>query len=405
MSSAPRNDTLSDIRLSETRLSSVPSAVAPDPRAQPSLSLYAQRIKPYEATSSLNRIQELGQESHAFKLDWNETTVPPTPKVADAIGRFLSGPHHLNWYPDLESGHLRERLADYTGLPSDHILVTNGSDDALDLVCRTYLDPRDQVIVPKPTYTHFFVYAGSRGAKITSVYGSTPFHRNDEGILDSIGLNTKLIYLVSPNNPTGLIYSHDVLRRVLEAAPHAIVIVDEAYYEFAGESAAPLVAEYANLVVTRTFSKAFGIAGLRVGYAMAQPGVIQDLRRLHNPKSVNVMGQIAAAAALDDLPYLNAYVDEVAQAKLEIVNFFEARSLLCRNTPANFVLVRVPDSAQFSAHLADLGVYVRDRGSIPQMRNYLRMSVGTREQTRRVLDRVEVALSMMNLERRPLSVS
>jgi histidinol-phosphate aminotransferase len=362
---------------------------------QPTLSLYAQRIKPYDATSSLAKIANRGGAEESFKLDWNETTIAPSPLVMEALARFLSGQHHINWYPDTEATVLRERISEYVGLPSDHILVTNGSDDALDLVCRTYVDPRDQVLAPKPTYTHFLVFAGQRGAQITSVFGETPFVRNDEGILSSIGYNTKLIYLVSPNNPTGIVYPVETVRAILEAAPHAVVIVDEAYFEFAGETVVELVRQYSNLVVTRTFSKAFGIAGVRVGYAMAQPSVIADLKRLHNPKSVNALGQVAAAAALEDRAYMERYVAEVTQAKQMLVDFFTERGILCRTTPANYVLVRVPDAGRFSEMLSEQGIYIRDRSSIPQMRNYVRMSVGTREQTRVVCERIDRVLLQM----------
>jgi histidinol-phosphate aminotransferase len=182
------------------------------------------------------------------------------------------------------------------------------------------------------------------------------------------------------------------VRRICEAAPHAIVIVDEAYYEFCGETVAPLTQELGNLVVTRTFSKSFGIAGLRIGYAISNPGVIETLKRIFNPKSVNALGQVAAAAALEDREYLDAYVASVTAGKALLGKYFAAKGLECHVTPANYILIRVPDARRFCALLEDEGVYIRDRSTIPQMQHFVRMSVGTVEQTREILDRLDRVL-------------
>ncbi|GMV39229.1 MAG: histidinol-phosphate aminotransferase [Myxococcales bacterium] len=376
------------------RMENVPAAHLDLDAGSPLPSRYVAGIRPYDAVSSRDKIDS-GCVRDVYKLDWNESTIPPSPMVLAAIGRFLSNTHHLNWYPELYSKRLTTALASYVGVPEGSLLVTNGSDDALDLVCRTYLDDGDEVVVPSPTYTHFLVYAGARGAQILRVYAEDPFHQNLDGILKSVGYRTKLIYLVSPNNPTGIRYSEEQVSRVLEAAPGAIVIVDEAYFEFCGVSVAVLTQRYPNLVVTRTFSKSFGIAGLRIGYAVACPEVIETLKRIFNPKSVNVLGQIAAEAALQDREYLDRYVASVTAAKELIREHLDARGVECRVTPANYVLIRVPDAKRFCALLEDEGVFIRDRSSIPQLQHYARMSVGTVEQTGEILRRVDRVLDRM----------
>lgn len=365
-----------------------------DVKPGPALSRYVTGIRPYDAVSSLDKIAAKPEQT-PFKLDWNESTIPPSPTVIAAINRFLSNSHHLNWYPDLYSRRLLVALGEYVGISPDHLLVTNGSDDALELVCKTYLDPDDQVVVPSPTYTHFLVFAGARGAQILNVYAENPFVHNLDGILRAIHYTTKLVYLVNPNNPTGLMYSEEDVRTLLTAAPNALVIVDEAYYEFAGKSVAHLVQEYTNLVVTRTFSKSFGIAGLRIGYAIGAPELIEDLKRVFNPKSVNVLGQVAAEAALGDKDYLKAYVDEVTDAKVQMVNYFRRRGLQCRTTPANYVLLRIHDPRRFCALLEHEGVYIRDRSSMRQMQHYVRISVGTIAQTEEILNRIGRVLDKM----------
>lgn len=366
--------------------------IAPTRPGVPQVARGVARLSPYEPTTSLDHIQAHAWQT-PFKLDWNEATIPPSPRVLEAIARFLGNSHHLNWYPELYSRRLQESLAGYTDLPSaDHLLVTNGSDDALALVCNTFLDPADEVVVPSPTYTHFLVFAQAKGGRLVRVRFDDPFEVQLDRILAAISPRTKVIYLVSPNNPTGVVYERAAVERVLDHAPHAIVIVDEAYHEFYGQTVMPLVRTRTNLVVTRTFSKSFGMAGLRIGYLAAHPDVVTELKRIFNPKSVNVLGQIAARAALGDLDYLNRYVSEVNASKPLLVDFFESRGIDVRDTPANYILFRPPDPRAFCERLAEAGVYVRDRSTIAQLEGFVRMSIGTVAQTREVIERIDRVL-------------
>jgi histidinol-phosphate aminotransferase len=361
--------------------------------AQPAIPPVARgvaRLSPYEPTTSLDHIQAHPGQT-PYKLDWNEATIPPSPRVMEGIARFLGNSHHLNWYPELYSRRLMESLASYTGLGPEHLLVTNGSDDALALICNTFIDPADEIVVPTPTYTHFLVFAQAKGGRVVSVRYDDPFELQLDRILGAITPRTKVIYLVSPNNPTGVTFSREEVERVLDHAPHAIVIVDEAYHEFYGQTVLPLARTRPNLVVTRTFSKSFGMAGLRIGYLAALPELVHELKRLFNPKSVNVLGQIAARAALDDLDYLDRYVGEVSASKPLFVEYFRSRGIPVRSTPANYILFQPPDARVFCERLADAGVYVRDRSAMQQLEGYVRMSIGTVAQTReviRIIDRI-----------------
>ncbi|MSP71890.1 MAG: histidinol-phosphate aminotransferase family protein [Myxococcales bacterium] len=349
-------------------------------------------VKPYLATSSLEAIH--GRPDQVpLKLDWNESTVPPSPKVISAITAFLGQEHHLNWYPVLNSTNLIEKLERFHGLSGDRLLITNGSDDALDTICTTYLDPGDTVLVPSPTYTHFLVFAQKRSANIVPVYGEDAFGPNLEGIIDAaVRLRPRLLYLVNPNNPTGVIYSPDEVSAIAAACPETLVICDEAYSEFAGVSAIGLLEAHPNLIITRTFSKAYGIAGLRIGYAMGAPEVIRDLRRVFNPKSVNVLAQIGAMAALEDQEYLNWYLGEVKASKALIEAYFQRRALDCRITPANYFLVHFDQAPWVVKRLQEEGVYVRDRSGLNQLAGYVRFSIGTTDQTRDLLKRLDQIL-------------
>lgn len=345
------------------------------------------QLEPYKAVSSLEHIHH-NPDIEPHKLDWNEATVPPSPKVIEAITGFLGRAHHLNWYPVLNSTNLIERLARHHGVPGERMLITNGSDDALNTLCTTYLDAGDRVLVASPTYQHFLVFAQSRGAEIVHHYAPDPFETDVDGLLSALARAApRIFYLVNPNNPTGTLYTPEQIARLLRAAPDTLVIVDEAYSEFAGVSAVGLLHEYSNLVVTRTFSKAYGMAGLRIGYALAREQVVADLRRVFNPKSVNVLAQVGAMAALDDQPWLRAYIAEVDAAKALMADWFAARGIECRLTPANFVMVRFEQAPWVVKLLMEEGVYVRDRSHLPQLAGCVRYSVGTVEQMREVLTR------------------
>lgn len=352
-------------------------------------------VKPYKCVSSLDEIHARPEQA-PHKLDWNEATVPPSPKVIEAISAFLSNTHHLNWYPVLNSTNLIERLAAFNNVPGEKLLITNGSDDALNTVCTTYINPGDPVLVASPTYQHFLVFAQSRGARIAHHYGPDPFAKDLDGLVAALQrLQPKIFYLVNPNNPTGVIYDADEIAVMLEAAPNTLVIVDEAYSEFAGQSAIQLLQQYSNVIVTRTFSKAYGMAGLRIGYCFAHEDVITDMQRVFNPKSVNVLAQIGAMAALADQDYLQGYVDEVTASKRLMAEWFEARGFTFRNTPANYVMVRFERAPWVVRMLREEGVYVRDRSHMAQLSGYVRFSVGTVEQTQDVLARLEGVLDRL----------
>lgn len=373
--------------------------IAPKPkRPAPAIEVAStvRSVKPYQAVSSLGEIHQR-PEQVPLKLDWNEATVPPSPRVLEAIQAFLQNTHHLNWYPVLNSTNLVEKLAGFYGVDEDQLLVTNGSDDALNTVCATYLEPGDTVLVASPTYQHFLVFAESRGAEIVHHYGPDPFQSDVAGLVDQlIALRPRILYIVDPNNPTGASYTVDEVATLLEASPNTLVIVDEAYSEFSGATCIELLQTYSNLVVTRTFSKAYGMAGLRIGYAFADRRTVTDLRRVFNPKSVNVLAQVGAIAALEDQAYLKWYVDEVNASKQVMADWCAARDLEFRTTPANFVMIRFDRAPWVARMLGKEGVYVRDRSHMRQLGGFVRFSVGTVEQTCEVLDRLERVLGRLD---------
>jgi len=366
-----------------------PADIRPIRGFRPGVAQHVAGLKPYDAVSSRDDMKRHPEELVCYKLDWNEATVPPSPRVHATISSFLMEQNHLNWYPTLGSPELKDRLSRFVGRPTEEILVTNGSDDALKLICDTFLDSGDHVLAPSPTYTHTLLFARTRGADVELPEYDNPFVGDLNRLLAGVRPDTKMVYLVNPNNPTGVTYSRAELNRLLDFTRHCIVLIDEAYVEFESESVVDLLDQHDHLVITRTFSKFFGLAGVRVGYAMANPSLIRDLSRIYNPKSVNVLGQIGAIAALDDPDYYENFRLQVRSAKELMGAWCKRRGIEYQSTPANYFLMRFDDAQAMSRALADEGVYVRDRSCFTQLDGFLRFTVGTPEQMSDVLDRVE----------------
>jgi len=206
------------------------------------LSQNMMHLKPYSPTSSRDKIDNKKSEKKPLKLDWNEATIQPSPRVKEAILKALSESSNIiNWYPELYSKKLKQKLAKYTERKSSEIIVTNGSDDGLELICKVFLDNNDEVIVSYPTYTHFLTYVKSRGAKIIKAESPNVFHPTISSIIENITPFTKLIYIVNPNNPTGTLFSKQEIERILKIATNSIVLIDEAYFEFAKETVVSLI--------------------------------------------------------------------------------------------------------------------------------------------------------------------
>jgi histidinol-phosphate aminotransferase len=359
---------------------------------KPLASKTVQTLKPYDAVSSLEKMKHLEGGLSPLKLDWNEATISPSPKVLRALLDFLNGSLHLNYYPELGAPKVREALEKRIGVPAQNILVTNGSDDALDLLCRTFVDPQDEVVVPAPTYGHFLIFAQSRGAVIKKVMALDVFSSPVPVLLKSLTQGTKMVYLASPNNPTGVVIEPEDVRLLCNRYPSTLFVVDEAYWDFCGVTSVRLAVEFENLVVTRTFSKCFGLAGLRIGYLVSHQSVLEELKKLYNPKSVNALAQVAAVAALEDEEHVANYARLVREGMEVLAKGLEARGARVARTRANFLLVKVQDPKKLCSALEEVGVFVRDRSHMEGFEGFVRFTVGTPEQMKEVLERIDILL-------------
>lgn len=322
------------------------------------------------------------REFSGLLLDFNERTVPTSLKVQTAIKNFLAK-NILQVYP--EYGGLERKLAKYVGVNEDQILVTNGSDQAIDLIFRAFADKTDKVIIPTPSFAMFYQSAQIVGNKILKpLYNKTDLSFPLEKVLGIIDNSIKLIVICNPNNPTGTSVSLDDIEKIARKTPNSILLVDEAYFEFSKVTAVPLIKKYPNIIVTRTFSKVFGLPSLRLGYVIASNFYINELLKVRGPYDVNMIAYTAALAVLDDLKGVQTYVNEVMNtAKPMIEEFFTNQKIVFYKSSANFLLYR-PSIKEEEKILKDNGILVRPQDKT-NIENTLRLSIGTIEQMRQFI--------------------
>ncbi len=340
---------------------------------------------------ALKRIQEMGSYNpplagrrrfNGILLDFNERTLSPSSKVQKAIQNLLRT-NTLQIYP--EYGELERKLAKYVGVEEDQILVTNGSDQAIDLIFRTFTDSGDKVVIPTPSFAMFYQSAQIVGNEILKpLYLREDLSFPLEETLGIIDESIKLIVICNPNNPTGTLVSVGDIEKIVKKAPDAAILVDEAYFEFSQVSVVSLIKKYPNIIVTRTLSKAFGLPSIRLGYIVASKVFINELSKVRSPYDVNMVAYTAAIAALDDLKSIKRYVSEVMnQAKPMVEEFFTNNGINFYQSGGNFLLYR-PVRKQEEKILKENGILVRPQNKT-NIENTIRISIGTLDQMRQFI--------------------
>ncbi len=327
-----------------------------------------------------------------LRFDFNENTVGCSPRVLDVLRQLGLG--DLARYPEREP--VEAQVADFLGVTSSEVLLTNGVDEAIHLLCQTYLDAGDEALIVAPTYSMYRIYAMAARARVTSVAAGNNFQFPAEELCNRITSRTRLIAVANPNNPTGTIASHEELLQVARSAPDAAVLVDEAYFEFYGQTMLAIQRDVPNLFVARTFSKAYGLAGLRIGVLLGNPEQMRAVRLVSSPYSVNTIALACLPAALADQTYIQQYVSEVLQSRARLERVLAANGIQFWPSHANFVLARVgltaADAATFMDHMRRRGILVRDRSSDPGCHGCVRITLGPREHCDRLLTALKEAL-------------
>ena len=322
----------------------------------------------------------------SLRLDFNENTLACSPAVKAAIESVTAA--DLTRYPG--RGPVEALAAHHLGLQSNQVILTNGVDEAIHVLCQAFLDAGDELLLPVPTYTMYEIYASATDAKTLPVQAPKDFSFPCEALLQAITPSTKIIAIANPNSPTGSIATREQILSIAKAAPQAIVLVDEAYFHFYGQTVMDLIGQVPNLIVARTFSKAYGLASLRIGLLAGPVPLLQWIRRVLSPYSVNSIALAALTAALEDQTYLNWYVDQVKQARIEFLSGLTQLGVQYWPTEANFVLLDIgPAHKQFADAMRQAGILVRDRSADPGCDGCVRITIGTPEQMRPALAAIE----------------
>jgi histidinol-phosphate aminotransferase len=327
-----------------------------------------------------------GGRRNKLRLDFNENTVGAPPHVLDFIKRYLTAAD-LSIYPEYD--HALEDLSQHFGIGIDQLTLTNGTDEAIQLLINTFVDDGQEVLALRPSYAMYRFYAQLAGAVVEEVdYRPGTLAFPLEELIERITPSTRAVLISNPNNPTGTGTTAGGIEKILRKAENAAVLVDEAYYEFSGVTVLPQIAEYPNLFVSRTFSKTYGMAAMRCGCLFSQAANMAYIRKAQSPYSVNSLAAMAARIAIQDQSFVEEYVLEVLTARELLCVGLERMKIPYVESQANFVLFQAGDRAiEIRDKLRERGVLVRDRSyEIP---GSVRVTVGTRDQIRRFLDELE----------------
>ncbi|SDE66634.1 histidinol-phosphate transaminase [Terriglobus roseus] len=315
----------------------------------------------------------------ALRLDFNENTHAPSPRVREALSTLSL--ESFTIYP--ERGPVEAKVAAHYGLKPEQVLLANGTDEGIHLVTYTFLEEGDECLFATPSFFMYDVNAMAMGAKLVRIQMDDKLEFPYERMLAAITPKTKLIILCSPNNPTGNTITREQIRTIAKAAPHAVILVDEAYFHFFGESVMDdlISGELTNILIARTFSKAYGLANLRVGAIAGPVNLINHLRKASSPYNVNGIALTAVNASVDDTEYIDWYVAQITEGRERVYKALANMKVPYWQSHANFVLMHIgPRHKEFVDGMRARGVLVRDRSSDPGLDGCVRITIGLEDQ-------------------------
>lgn len=353
-----------------------------------------QNLKHYQPGKTIEEIQRTYQLDHVVKLGSNENPLGASEKAKQAIIQNID---KISQYPEDAAPNLLHALANYTQTPADHITIGGGSSETLDMIIHLLLHKGDNLIVCEHAFALFQVLALSVDADINIVKDNN-FQQDLNGILEAINEKTRLIIIANPNNPTGCWHTHQELFAFIRQVPKDVVIViDEAYHEYMThsdyKSALELLPECPNLIVSRTFSKAFGLAGLRFGYCLSSPEIAALLAKLRKPFNVTNLTLIAAEAALNDSAHQQQTIALNQQGMKQLGDYFQEKNLAMLAQAGNFITVKFGENAlKIAQELLTQGVIVRPL--VPyNMPDYLRVSIGTPQENAYLMQKLDALIA------------
>ena len=336
----------------------------------------------------------------ALRLDFNENTLAPSPRVLERVRRITA--EGLTKYPEREP--VERLVAKHFGLQSEQVLLTNGVDEAIHLMCCAFLDEGDEALIAPPTFFMYDVSICMMTRGLVKVQSDEKLAFPFERFVAAITEKTKLIIVATPNNPTGASVSRKHLLAIAKAAPQAVLMVDEAYYHFHGESVMQDLAYAPNLIVARTFSKAYGLASLRVGMLAGNAELLRYVRKVSSPYNVNGVALDCLSAAIGDEGYLAWYVEQVRVGRERMMGGLAELGVPYFPSEANFVLMKIGSKhKELVTAMRKHGVLLRDRSTDPGCDGYVRITIGVEEHVTRGLEALKASLNEIGWKREQLS--
>jgi histidinol-phosphate aminotransferase len=336
----------------------------------------------------------------ALRLDFNENTLAASPKVIARLRQVTA--EGLTKYPEREG--VERIAAAHFGLQGSQVLLTNGVDEAIHLVCAAFLEEDDEALICTPTFFMYEVSAGMMTAHVKKVQADVSLEFPYERFLQGITPRTKLIMVASPNNPTGAVVGREQLLAICAAAPQAVLMVDEAYYHFHGETVLGDVGRVPNLMVARTFSKAYGLANLRIGMLAGAAELMKYVRKVSSPYNVNGVALDCLPAALADDAYVQWYGAQVNTGRVRMMEGLRSLGVDFFPSHANFVLMKIgPKHKELVTAMRARGVLLRDRSTDPGCDGYVRITVGVEEHVTRGLAALRESLAEIGWEKQQVS--
>lgn len=354
-------------------------------------------IKPRKAVLDMQEYNPptSGRESY-LRLDFNENAEGCSEKALQALRAIKSDT--LATYPEYSK--LTKGLAKYCNVSEDEILPTNATDEAIKTIIETYAEKgKDEIIIPMPTFAMFKFYAQLNEAIIKEVLYNDNLSFPTNRVLDAISKKTKIVILVNPNNPTGTsIKDADIIKVIEKAAKNgALVFIDEAYWQFYGKTSIPLIKKYDNLIITQTFSKALGLAGLRLGHIISVKANISNIKKALSPYSVNIAAIACGIAAMEDKDYAWKYAGEVKESREMLYKALETMGIKHYKSDANFVLINLGKKADFFCKkLKEKGILVRNRSNDALLEGCVRITLGTKGQTKMLIAAINETIKEIN---------
>lgn len=327
---------------------------------------------------------------NSLKLDWNESTLKPARKLKDALKLAIEEENFINWYPPVAKDEIKKNLADYTGVPAVNIELFPGSDSALDCICKIFLSDGDVVGLAEPTYDQARLTFQIHGGRLKRLNFQSLIAPTFDEMVNQISGNEKIIYVSNPNNPVGNVWGRLEIESLLDQYPSTLFVIDEAYIDFCPDaSVVDLVLKYKNIIITRTFSKALGLASLRLGY-VAYPSVYEEtFAKVVNVKDINSLALVAASAVLGDKGAIRENVEQITQGRKYLAKELRSLGYFVVEGRANFLLVKVKRPAEFVKYLSSVHIHVRDRSKYPGLNGFVRITAGSIRQMERLRDVVQ----------------